>query len=92
MINNCCYFFTVGCLNGGGQIKAEKGQDAKQLLKNVDTIYHQQLSSTPEQNTAAQELYRLWFDGVFSPSAHSHLHTQYHAREKMALNPLNIKW
>lgn len=82
----------TGCLNGGGQIKAEKTQEAKQLLKNVEALYHQQIVTTPEQNAAAQELSRLWFDGVFSPTAHSQLHTQYHAREKMAVNPLNIKW
>jgi iron only hydrogenase large subunit-like protein len=80
-----------GCLNGGGQIKSQKGENPKKLLKNVEEIYNDQKILYPDDNKIIQELYVLWFDGIFSPIAKKNLHTQYHKREKI-VNPLTIKW
>jgi len=80
-----------GCLNGGGQIRAEKGENIRDRLHQVEKVYNEQQISTPEKNQAAQELYKTWLTGSFAPNAITQLHTQYHAREKL-INPLAIKW
>ena len=79
----------------------------KDLIKRVDTIYHAQLQPTsPHHNPVVTQLYarlgglRLiihryseWVKGApYSPEAKRVLHTQYHAREKMASNKLTIQW
>jgi len=80
------------CLNGGGQIRPQTGETAKQLLRRVEQVYNEQQPCDPEQNNAAQQLYKLWFNGVFTVDALTNLHTQYHEREKIATNPLLIRW
>jgi len=95
--NKCTYDFVEimacpsGCLNGGGQIKPEKGQNAKDLLKRVEDAYNEQIPSTPLDNSKAMEVFKTWFNGPFSANSLTSLHTQYHMREKI-VNPLNIKW
>ena len=37
-------------MNGGGQIKARKGENAKDLLARVEAIYFQSEPSDPQQN------------------------------------------
>jgi len=80
-----------GCLNGGGQIKQQEGESSKELLKRVEDIYNEQILQNPEQDFRVKELYNLWFNGPFSADSKTHLHTQYHGREKLT-NPLAIKW
>jgi len=80
-----------GCLNGGGQIRAEKGEDSKQRLRRVEEVYSKQQISFPENNFEVQEIYKTWLDGVFTSNAITKLHTQYHMRERIN-NPLAIKW
>jgi iron only hydrogenase large subunit-like protein len=82
----------IGCTNGGGQIKPEKNESVKELLKKVDDVFdREQVIRTPAENIEATQMYKLWLNGVFSPDAKTNLHTQYHAIEKL-LNPLAIKW
>ncbi|PRP88265.1 hypothetical protein PROFUN_03374 [Planoprotostelium fungivorum] len=81
-----------GCINGGGQIRPQEGEDPKKLLKRVELLYNETMKKDPEDNEASEKLQRLWFDGVFTLDAKTKLHTQYHAREKMQTNALNIKW
>lgn len=45
-----------GCLNGGGQIKPQKNENPKELLKRVEEIYNQQISTLPEQNTQVSSI------------------------------------
>eukprot|EP01117_Protostelium_nocturnum_P014069 TRINITY_DN5315_c0_g1_i2.p1 TRINITY_DN5315_c0_g1~~TRINITY_DN5315_c0_g1_i2.p1 ORF type:complete len:485 (-),score=169.56 TRINITY_DN5315_c0_g1_i2:14-1468(-) len=81
-----------GCVNGGGQIRPQKGEDPKEHLKRVEQAYDEQVVKLPEENEEANGMYKEWFDGVFTTEAKTKLHTQYHAREKMVTNALNIKW
>jgi iron only hydrogenase large subunit-like protein len=81
-----------GCLNGGGQLRPEKGKNAKELLKEVEAIYQDVQASSPEENEKVKEMYKVWLSGVYAPETKTKLHTQYHAREKINLNPLLIKW
>ncbi|XP_062999172.1 cytosolic iron-sulfur assembly component 3 [Elgaria multicarinata webbii] len=79
-----------GCLNGGGQIKAE-GEPGKDLLQQVERLYESVQPETPEMNRAAEELYEQWLGGPTSERARGALHTQYHAVERPSAG-FNIKW
>ncbi|XP_063962013.1 cytosolic Fe-S cluster assembly factor narfl-like [Lytechinus pictus] len=80
-----------GCLNGGGQIKAEEGIPAKDFLSEVNELYNTAPTRRPEENEMVQTLYEDWLGGVGSDKARTILHTQYHEVEKNT-NALNIKW
>ncbi|KAJ1096091.1 hypothetical protein NDU88_001237 [Pleurodeles waltl] len=75
-----------GCLNGGGQIRAE-GDANKDLLQRVEKLYHSLRTEDPDKNHSVAELYQRWLDG----KAENVLHTQYHAVEKMNTG-FSIKW
>ncbi|XP_053133082.1 cytosolic iron-sulfur assembly component 3 [Hemicordylus capensis] len=79
-----------GCLNGGGQIRAE-GEPSKDLLQQVDRLYGSVRCQKPETDRAVEELYDQWLGGPDSEQAQKALHTQYHAVEK-ANAGFNIKW
>ncbi|XP_061455106.1 cytosolic iron-sulfur assembly component 3 [Rhineura floridana] len=79
-----------GCLNGGGQIKAE-GEPSKDLLQRVEQLYESVQPENPELNGATQELYGQWLGGPTSQRTRDALHTEYHAVEKVNA-ALNIKW
>ncbi|XP_013915512.1 PREDICTED: cytosolic Fe-S cluster assembly factor NARFL [Thamnophis sirtalis] len=79
-----------GCLNGGGQIRAE-GESSKDLLHHVERLYEMAQPEDPEMNKAISDLYDQWLGGPTSPQAQDHLHTQYHAVEKGSTS-FNIKW
>lgn len=83
--------FWSGCVNGGGQIKAEEGTTAKEVLAEVEELYNSAPTRRPEENERVQTLYDEWLGGVGSEKARTMLHTQYHALEKNT-NALNIKW
>lgn len=74
-----------GCVSGGGQIKSETGEPFKELVKRVDTAYHQQRESRPEDNPVVRELYHVWLgeDLAGGPKARQLLHTQYHVIPKL---------
>jgi len=86
----------AGCLNGGGQIKAQGGIKAqKELVRKLDELYHQREVCLPEDNKLVKELYKDWIKGnpYTSTRAKSLLHTQYHAVGKLeSINPLALKW
>ncbi|KAL7979080.1 hypothetical protein Chor_015104 [Crotalus horridus] len=79
-----------GCLNGGGQIRAE-GESSKDLLHHVERLYEMVQPEDPEMNKTIRDLYEQWLGGPTSEQAQTHLHTQYHAVEK-ASTGFNIKW
>ncbi|XP_026550111.1 cytosolic Fe-S cluster assembly factor narfl-like [Notechis scutatus] len=79
-----------GCLNGGGQIRAE-GESSKDLLHRVEGLYETAQPEDPETNETISDLYDQWLGGPTSQQAQSRLHTQYHAVEK-ASTGFNIKW
>ncbi|XP_063171106.1 cytosolic iron-sulfur assembly component 3 isoform X1 [Candoia aspera] len=79
-----------GCLNGGGQIRAE-GESSKDLFHHVETLYEMVQPEDPEMNKAIRDLYVQWLGGPTSAQAQKHLHTHYHAVEK-ASTGFNIKW
>ncbi|ETE66618.1 Cytosolic Fe-S cluster assembly factor NARFL, partial [Ophiophagus hannah] len=67
-----------GCLNGGGQIRAE-GESSKDLLHRVERLYEMAQPEDPEMNETIGDLYDQWLGGPTSQQAQSRLHTQYHA-------------
>ncbi|XP_075035381.1 cytosolic iron-sulfur assembly component 3 [Mixophyes fleayi] len=79
-----------GCLNGGGQIRAE-GEDGKDLLHRVEQLYSTVRSVSPERDDRVKELYEQWLGGRDGARVEEALHTQYHAVEKIN-SGLNIKW
>ncbi|KAH0631761.1 hypothetical protein JD844_019527 [Phrynosoma platyrhinos] len=79
-----------GCLNGGGQIKAE-GETSKDLLQQVESVYESVQPQAPETNRAVTDLYKQWLGGLASEQTRETLHTQYHAVEKSNTG-FNIKW
>ncbi|NXX54698.1 NARFL factor, partial [Scopus umbretta] len=79
-----------GCLNGGGQIKAD-GESSKDQLQQVERLYESLKTEIPEENQAVNELYEQWLGGAESEKAAKALHTEYHAVEKTSIG-FNIKW
>ena len=84
-------FVCPGCLNGGGQIRPQDGEQAKELLARVETLYNSLNTRKPEENPLIDELVSDWLGGAESEKAAAMLRTQYHAVEKMN-NALTIKW
>jgi len=80
-----------GCLNGGGQIKAEPAH-AKEFLAQVEQAYESVTQAPPEKNTKVHELYEEWLGAPSSAKAKEKLHTKYHAIEKTLANPLSVQW
>lgn len=80
-----------GCLNGGGQLKPSSDQTNKELLQQVEELYHGERTSVPEQDSRVAELYQSWLESVGEEKARPLLHTQYHAVEKNT-SGLSIKW
>ena len=76
-----------GCLNGGGQIRADTKEEAKQLLDNVGKLYKELPNVLPEENELVTGIYSE-FDTDTKKSVFA---TQYHAITK-TVNALNIKW
>ncbi|KAJ6657551.1 hypothetical protein lerEdw1_002265 [Lerista edwardsae] len=79
-----------GCLNGGGQAKAE-GEPSKDLLQQVERLYESVQPQDPETSQEVRDLYDQWLGGPDAEKARRTLHTQYHAVEK-ARGGFNIKW
>ncbi|XP_072044244.1 cytosolic Fe-S cluster assembly factor narfl-like [Amphiura filiformis] len=80
-----------GCLNGGGQIRPEEGDNPKDLLSRVEDLYQSMDTRKPESNPEVDQLYSDWLGGADSDKARTMLHTKYHEVEKMT-NALTIKW
>ena len=80
----------AGCLNGGGQLRADGGAH-KELLEDVERMYGSVRPQAPETNPAVAELYHQWLGGPDSGRARDALHTQYHAVEKNN-SGFSIKW
>lgn len=49
-----------GCLNGGGQIKARKGQTAKDLIQRLETAYLQEVTARALSGLVPRLQYRPW--------------------------------
>lgn len=83
-----------GCLNGGGQIKAASISQQKQLVVDLDALYHTTLTRPPEASPVAREVYESLVGGDIACEAAKQLfHTTYREVEKVEVsNPLGIKW
>lgn len=79
-----------GCLNGGGQIRAETKEEAKELLENIEVLYKNQETVVPEENENVLKMYEelVEFEKEIEEKIFT---TQYHEIEK-TVNALNIKW
>ncbi|KAN0037861.1 hypothetical protein ACTA71_000032 [Dictyostelium dimigraforme] len=81
-----------GCINGGGQIKAEGIKENKTILLESEEKYNENvILRQPIDNQSVQNIYNTWLNGCFSTDSKTNLHTQYHRIEKTT-NALNIKW
>ena len=80
-----------GCNNGGGQIRPEEDETAKDRLVKVTDLYNSVETEDPHGNKLMDSLYSNWLGGVDSEKVKLMLHTKYHEVEKMT-NALNIKW
>lgn len=82
----------TGCLNGGGQMKAQAPLTVKQALHAVEQNYEEtQVFRPPEQNPVVRQLYQTWLADSAEQSAL--LHTQYHFVPQLEIkNPLAIQW
>ncbi|XP_015284776.1 PREDICTED: cytosolic Fe-S cluster assembly factor NARFL [Gekko japonicus] len=80
-----------GCLNGGGQLRAD-GEAGKDLLLQVERLYESVEPEKPEANEGVRALYTKWLGGPTSERARQALHTQYHPVEKANAAGFNIKW
>jgi hypothetical protein len=87
--NLSCFF--PGCLNGGGQIRAEGDESAKELLQSVEALYNTPQKDNPLHNKLVDRLYVEWLGHAESEKAKHMLHTQYHEVEKIT-NALTMKW
>lgn len=83
--------FPTGCLNGGAQIRPVTGENGRELIANLETMYNQLDLAVPQQNKLIRTLYTEWLDGKDSDKCKATLHTEYHAVEKADI-ALNIKW
>ena len=87
--NNCKYDFVEimacpsGCLNGGGQIRAESIDDAKALIQMVTSTYNALKQVNPLDDRKTKELY--------NQLSRDDLQTDYHAIKKTSIS-LNIQW
>jgi iron only hydrogenase large subunit-like protein len=86
-----------GCLNGGGQIAAPESSNKKDYLQLVSDLYFSNDQPVTDDFSAlvdrTKALYDEWIGGgIYSEPSKKILHTQYHAREKLSINPLTIKW
>ena len=84
-------FSFTGCVNGGGQIRSETQDTAKDLLSAVEQLYLSVPCRTPNENQQIEQLYKEWLGGSETEKAKLMLHTQYHEVEKMT-NALVMKW
>jgi iron only hydrogenase large subunit-like protein len=78
-------FFFKGCLNGGGQIKSTENEKGREMLKNLEKIY-----SDVKNVFAGTEMFSV--QKIYQEVDPKKFHTNYHAREKIDLNPLLINW
>jgi len=82
-----------GCLNGGGQVKVKEGTKPKDHIDRLNELYHSISMKKYILDDQVKSLYKEWIKGdIYSNSSRELLHTQYHAREKININPLSIKW
>uniref|UniRef100_A0A2C9VAI8 Iron hydrogenase small subunit domain-containing protein n=1 Tax=Manihot esculenta TaxID=3983 RepID=A0A2C9VAI8_MANES len=84
-MQKCDYHFVEvmacpsGCLNGGGQIKPMPGQNPKDLLQSLETVYMENvLVADPFENPLVKSLYDEWLEEPGSQKAKRFLHTAYH--------------
>lgn len=92
----CTYHFVeimacpTGCTNGGGQIRAETRDEAKELLERTEALYHSPQTVTPivyEQNRK----FRDQLHEVLHDIEKDFFYTEYHEVKKN-VTALNIKW
>ncbi|RIA97759.1 cytosolic Fe-S cluster assembly factor NARFL-like protein [Glomus cerebriforme] len=81
-----------GCINGGGQLKPDETIPMKDWISQVNNIYRNVNSLSPEKNDVVLNLYSEWLDGINSEKSKKLLRTQYHAVEITLVNPLAVKW
>lgn len=81
-----------GCLNGGGQLRDENTKTlSKELLAKVEAVYSSVESRQPEDSSLFKDLYYEKWLANDEARIKKHLHTSYHAVEKLN-NGLAVKW
>lgn len=80
----------IGCLNGGAQIRPQGGETVRELTHHLEEMYKALPKSQPD-NDNVTAIYEDFLESSNSDKIKEHLHTTYHAVEKMN-TALNIKW
>lgn len=83
--------FCIGCLNGGAQVRPKDGLNSKELILQLEEMYHSLPCKSLEDIKFIEELYKTWLGDEDSDKCNAILNTSYHAIEKN-VNALNIKW
>jgi iron only hydrogenase large subunit-like protein len=81
---------TTACNNGGGQLRSESADGARDVLAAVEGVYRSLPIRDPQCIDAVRELYNRWLEGPDSDKTARLLHTQYHAVERTIVSAL--KW
>lgn len=92
----CTYHFIeimacpVGCINGGGQVRQETKDGARELLQKAETLYKELPIILPETNDVFSNLVKD-IELLKSEDKENIYFTEYHEIKKN-VNALNIKW
>ncbi|OWM85637.1 protein NAR1 [Punica granatum] len=79
-----------GCLNGGGQIKPDPDQTAKDLIQALEAVYAQDvLGADPFESPLVRKMYNEWLEQPGSKKAKKYMHTEYHPVVKSVTSQLH---
>eukprot|EP00761_Pharyngomonas_kirbyi_P007028 gb/GECH01007037.1/.p1 GENE.gb/GECH01007037.1/~~gb/GECH01007037.1/.p1 ORF type:complete len:511 (+),score=84.81 gb/GECH01007037.1/:1-1533(+) len=76
-----------GCVNGGGQLAPADHVRGRDHLKSVSQSY-----ANPKQVSPTDIWRDQGIEKMYQKLCQDDLYTNYHPREKIAINPLSIKW
>ena len=82
-------FFTVGCLNGGAQLRSD-AIETKTLTSEMEAL-HSQLSKRQLDEVAAQQISNTWLGNLSLEEQLKKYKTSYHSVVK-STNALTVKW
>ena len=81
-----------GCVNGGGQIRTDTKEGAKDLIAKTETLYHSLPVIDPRKEKQIYEFHKKLLDSPSSEDKlNSYFQTIYHEVKKN-VTALNIKW
>eukprot|EP00111_Clytia_hemisphaerica_P007584 TCONS_00022025-protein len=80
-----------GCVNGGGQMRAETKEEAKSLLERTEELYQEMAKEDPRDSEMTRDIREHIHEFKMVDNKDSLLYTEYHEVKKN-VTALNIKW